>query len=210
MNIIHDTCFFGRGLIPWQASAVLFWDIPFLVTAMIDSSYLPPASEPPLERAGFRPIWLLWGCGGIALLLVLALGSCFLLAKGAMRAGQAEFEPACMRYITCLQARDADGGFALIGPEGQAKFTREQHAKLFQLVQQRLGAVKSMDVQFVQSGIDDHGRWGTIVYRTTFEKGPGTLKFVLRRSGEGYQIIGVFFDSPLFQDAINKALLAPG
>ena len=48
-----------------------------------------------------------------------------------------------------------------------------------------------------------------IVYAAQFANGPGTIRFSLRKKGGQYEVIGVFFDSPVFQQILDQAITQP-
>lgn len=173
---------------------------------MEDSAYAPPSAELGGSRKGFRPIWLLWGCGGLAAMLLLALASCFLLVKGGMKVGENEYGPVCTAYLHKVEANEMAAAYAMLGPEGTEGLTAEKHAAVMAGIQRKLGPVTAMEVQFVQSGVDQKGRWGLILYKTKFANGPGTLKFTLRKTNGAYKIIGVLFQSPVLEQVMDKAL----
>ncbi|HJV91184.1 MAG TPA: hypothetical protein VJ623_12825 [Holophagaceae bacterium] len=140
-------------------------------------------------------------------MFLLLLGvSCFLMVKGAMKVGDREFGPVCSRYLAKLEAHDYAGAYALIAEEGQRAFPEEKHNKIMKGMSDKLGPVESKEVQFVQTGFDQSGKWGRIVYATKFRNGPGTIRFELRKTTGEYRIVGVFFQSPLLNDLVNEAL----
>lgn len=169
-----------------------------------------PYPDPSLELAvpKSRPWlkWVAWGCMGSMLLMLLLGLSCFFMAKGAMKVGGNEFGPVCSRYLAKLESQDFSGAYALMGDEGKAAFSEEQHNTIMKGITEKLGPIQSMDIQFVHTGFDQRGRWGRIVYATTFQKGSGTIRFELKKKSGEYHVVGVFFESPVLTDFINKAL----
>jgi len=168
--------------------------------------YAPPSTTLAEKRHGFRAIWLLWGCGGLAILLVLTLASCFLFVNGAMKVGDSEFGPACAQYLERLEARDYSAAWALMGDEAKEAFPEAKHNAVMGGIQAKLGKVKTMKTQFVQTGFDQNGKWGRIIYQVEFEQGKGTIRFELRKHAGEYKVVGVNFESPVLTDYFNQVL----
>jgi hypothetical protein len=170
------------------------------------SQYAPPVASLDEPKRGFRAIWLLWGCGGLVILLVLTLASCFLFVKGAMKVGDKEFGPACAQYLEHFEAREFSAAWALMGDEAKEAIPEAKHNAIMAGIQSKLGNVKSMSTQFVQTGFDQKGKWGKIVYQAEFERGKGTIRFELRKQAVDYKVVGVFFESPVLTEYFNQVL----
>ena len=175
----------------------------------MENSSHPPSPEVTVPKRRPWVKWVAWGClGSVVIMLLLGL-SCFLMVKGAMKVGSNEFGPACSQYLAKLESKDFSGAYALMGEDGKGAFSEQQHNQIMQGITERLGPIKSMDVQHVQTGFDQSGRWGRIIYATKFQNGSGTIRFELKKKSGEYQVVGVFFESPVLTDFINKALSQP-
>jgi hypothetical protein len=175
----------------------------------MDTTFVSPEAGDAAPRKGSWAKWALWGCGG-ALILFLLLGlSCFVFVKSALKVGDTELGPACKDYLARVERKDLSGAYQLLGDAGKANLSQDQHDALIGGIMDRLGPIRSTEVQFVGAGTDLSGGWGRITYKAQFQSGPGTIRFELRKDHGQYKIIGVFFESPVLADAINKALSKP-
>jgi hypothetical protein len=172
----------------------------------MESPYATPEAEMPEPKSKPWRKWLLWGCLGSTLAFVLLIGSCVLFVKGAMKVGENEFGPACAQYLALLESKDFSGAYELTGDEFKKVMTQDKHNALMSGIIGRLGPVKKLEVQFVQSGIDQRGKWGLIIYKTEFQNGPGTIKFTLRKVDGKFVVVGAFFDSPVLTELLNDTL----
>jgi len=169
-----------------------------------DSPYTSPAASLENPRKGFRPVWIVWGCGGLVLLLVLVLGSCFLAVKGGMAAGEHEFKPAVEAYLSKVRAKDYRGAYQDFGAEMFENVKEEDYLALEAGFQEKLGNIKSKSLQFIQTGVDARGRWGRVVFSTEFEHGNGTIAFGLRKENESWKIINIRYDSPVLLESLKS------
>lgn len=170
----------------------------------LQTPYAAPSAATAEPRNGFRPIWLLWGCGGVVLLLVLLLGSCILATKGGMAVGEREFGPAIEAYLAQVRAGDYRGAYRDFGEELHQAVKEEDYLALEMGFQEKLGPLRSKTVQFVGAGTNSKGRWGRIVYTCDFEKAKGTLVVSLRKVGDGWKIVEVRYDSPIFLESLKS------
>ena len=83
----------------------------------------------------------------------------------------------------------------LVGP------AKEQMSKLF-LQLSKLGKLKKLDTPLGQvttgyyPGTQFKGTWADCVANAEFEAGPARIKLVLKRDGEGWQIMGFHINTP--------------
>jgi hypothetical protein len=166
--------------------------------------YASPEASLTESGKGFRPIWILWGCGGLALLLILLLGSCFLVAKAGMAVGDREFRPAVESYLAKVRARDYSGAYRGFGTEMQKVVKEEDYVPLEAGIQERLGDIKTKSVQFVQTGVDTKGRWERVVYTCEFERANGTLAISMRKAGDSWEIAEIRYNSPILLESLKS------
>ncbi|GEM_PF-4581857 len=175
----------------------------------MDNPYYPPGSEYAAPKRTSIGKWILWGCGG-ALLLFLSLGlACFVLIKGAMKVGDAQLGPACSEYLAMVGKKDLSGAYKLMGEAGKAEISEARHNAIIGGITEKLGPIKSMKVESVETGVDRTGSWGKITYDTEFQNGPGTIHVELRKESGHFKVVGIQYQSPLLAEAINKALAKP-
>lgn len=175
----------------------------------MDMSYAPPESEYPAVKRKPWGKWIAWGCGGALGFLVLMAVSCVFMVKGAMKVGESNFGPACSAYLAKIEAKDFSGAYQLIGPDGKESLTEEKHNAVLGGITDQLGPVISKEVQFVSTGVDQKGTWGRMVYKAQFQNGPGTIRLELRKYSNDYKVIGIFYDSPVLAEFLNKAIARP-
>lgn len=169
-----------------------------------DSLYASPGASLEESRKGFRPVWILWGCGGLVLFLILLLGSCFLVAKAGMAVGDREFRPVVESYLAKVRARDYSGAYRAFGTEMHKVVKEEDYVPLEAGIQERLGDIKTKSVQFVQTGMDTKGRWGRIVYACEFKHGNGTLAISMRKTGDSWEIAEIRYNSPILLESLKS------
>lgn len=172
----------------------------------MDSPYAPPKTDVGRPRKHSFAQWALWVCFGVIVLFTLAFGTCICTADRTMKLGKNELEPICTQYLQKIGSKDYSGAYALIGDAGKASVTEERHNKLMSGIMEKLGTIQSREIQWVQTGIDQQGPWGRIVYKTRFQNDAGTIRFEFRKPAGSYQLVGVFFDSPVLSDFITNAL----
>ena len=168
------------------------------------SPYAAPGASQEASRKGFRPIWILWGCGGLAVLLLLLMGSCFLVVKAGMSAGDREFRPAVESYFAKVQVGDYRGAYREFGTEMHQVVKEEDYVAQEPGFQERLGNLKTKTVQFFGTGVDTKGRWGRIVYACEFEHAKGTLTISLRKAGDSWKIAAIRYNSPVFPESLKS------
>jgi hypothetical protein len=162
-------------------------------------SELPTLKPNPLgKRIGF-------GCSGAVILLLLIGLISFFLVRGAKKGDSNELTPACSQYLAKIESKDFSGAWALMGEEGKNALSEERHNQLMKGITERLGPVLSTDIMFFHVGSDQSGRWGRIIYATKFRNGSGTIRFELKMVSNEFRVVGVFYESPLLIDYINKA-----
>jgi hypothetical protein len=167
--------------------------------------YEPPHVRAEPSKKSPRRLWLV-GCGGVLLCLLLAVGTCALLVKGGMAAGEREFAPACERYLSAVAAGNYHGAYAEFGRAMRATTSEEDYVSLDQGIHARIGKLRSKTVQSVQAGAGKGGRWGRILYQCQFEKGPGTLRMELRQEDGEWKVVGFNYDSSLLDEAMRALL----
>ncbi|MBI3131228.1 MAG: hypothetical protein HYZ13_07715 [Acidobacteria bacterium] len=172
----------------------------------MENSYSTPTSDVSNSKGKPWGKWIGFGClGAVALMLLMGM-SCYFMVSGAMKVGEKEFGPVCSQYLAKLESKDFAGAYSLMGQGGRNAFPEEKHNKLMKGITEKLGPIESKTVQFVQTGVDQTGRWGRITYATKFRNGSGTIRFELRKTTDEYQVVGVFFQSPLLTDYVNETL----
>jgi hypothetical protein len=158
----------------------------------------PPGEILAVISPRIRSIWVLWGCGGMVSLLLLAMGSCLAALKPALEAGEKEFTPAVERYLARVRAHDYRGAYADFGGDLHQALSELDYVALEAGMHQDLGPLRTRTRAFLQAGADAEGAWGLIVYQCAFERGPGTLSFTLRKEVGAWRIESVKYDSPAF------------
>lgn len=137
-------------------------------------------------------------------LLLLLLGSCFLVARTAMGAGEKEFSPAIESYLAKANTGEYHRAYAEFGKEMHEAVTEEDYVSLDTGMHEKLGVLRSKKLQSVQAGADLKGTWGRVVYECDFEHGKGTIAIGLREEGRVWKIINVRYDSPIFMDSFRS------
>jgi hypothetical protein len=170
------------------------------------SQYTSPGSVVIDEKPGRWLKWVAWGCLGSVVIILVFLGSCFWAVVGATKVSEKEFAPTCAQYIEKFNAMDFHGAYTVMGDEPKMTFPESKHNAVMSGIFNKIGKIKSKNVQFVKTGFDQNGKWGKIVYRAEFEHGSGTIRFELRKSSSEYKIVGVFFESPVLTDYFNQVL----
>jgi hypothetical protein len=128
------------------------------------------------------------------------MGSCFLLFKHEMNAGERDFGPPCEHYFAKVQAGDYHGAYAGFSRVLRDRVSEDDFTVLDRGVHQRLGTLQSKTMNGVQAGANTRdGAWGRISYKAVFEKGPATVRFDLVKEGSEWKIAAVYHDSPLFK-----------
>jgi hypothetical protein len=138
--------------------------------------------------------------------MVLCLVSCFVFVKGAMKTGDREYGPACSAYLEKFDAGDFSAAWALMGEEAKSVFPEAKHNAVMEGIHSRLGKVKTRETQFVQTGLDQNGKWGRIIYRVEFDQGNGTIRFELKKYAGEYKVVGVYFESPVLTEYVNQVI----
>jgi hypothetical protein len=166
--------------------------------------YEPPAAAPATRKKRGR-FWLI-GCGGALLAVILGIGTCALAVKGGMATGEKELGPVCDRYLNEVSVGDYNTAYSEADSVLRASTTEKDFARLERGIQERNGALRSKKVSAVQAGVDGQGRWGRLVYRCEFDKGPGTIRFDLRKRSDGWKITLVRYDSAQLEESIRSLL----
>jgi hypothetical protein len=169
--------------------------------------YDPPATTP--DKPKGRGRILLIGCGGSLLVALLGLGTCALVVTGGMAAGERDLGPVCERYLAEVAAGDYHTAYAEADSILHASATEKDFANLERGIHERTGAIRSKTFTSVQAGIDGQGRWSRLVYKAEFEKGPGTIRFDLRKRSDGWKIAGIFYNSAQLEQSIRSLLGKP-
>ena len=167
--------------------------------------YAPPAGAAP-PRPRRRGRLLLIGCGGSLLAALLGLGTCVLAVKGGMAVGEKELGPVCDRYLNEVAAGDFHAAYTEADPTLRQSTTEEAFSRMERGIHERTGALRTKTINAAQAGVDGSGRWGRLVYKAEFEKGPGTIRIDLRKQGEAWKIAAVNYQSPRLEDSIRSFL----
>ena len=173
--------------------------------------YEPPRDLAAPIKRGFRPAWLAWGCGGLLAVTLLLMGSCFVLYKQGMAAGERDFGPPCERYLVKVQAGDFQGAYAGLSDALRQRIKEDDLMAIERATQRTLGPLRSKTVSGVQAGATTStGALGRIWYRGEFEKGAATIRFELRKEHGEWKISGLGYDSPLLEHMVLDALKEAG
>ena len=166
----------------------------------MENPYESPRSQGP--QAGKSKIWkwVLWGCGGCLMTSVLLLGSCYFIARGAMKVGESQFGPSCDAYLAQANAGNYDAAYEAFDDSLKQAVPREKHRAMLKAIYGKLGKLKSKQVQHVQTGFDTTGTWVKIEYTAQFEHGEATLRFGLKKRGDQYKIVEFNYHSPVLVD----------
>ncbi|WP_243317460.1 MULTISPECIES: DUF3887 domain-containing protein [Geothrix] len=160
----------------------------------------PQAPDQPAPKSKVWK-WVAWGCGGCLGASLLLLASCYVMARGVMTLGERQLGPTCDAYLAYAnegrydQAYDDEFDQSL-----KQVVTREKHRALLSAVYGKLGKLESKQVQNVESGFDQAGKWSRIQYSGKFTNGEGTIRFRLVKRGDAYKIVEFNYHSPLLLD----------
>ena len=92
--------------------------------------------------------------------------------------------------------RDAGAIYAMTGPQFRASFTRAQMDQLVDVLNVRLGAVRSTEWTSFNVNTNPDGTFTTIIMATQFAKGAGQENFVFSGDGDEMKLEGWHVQSP--------------
>jgi hypothetical protein len=127
-----------------------------------------------------------------------------------MAAGEKELGPVCDRYLSEIAVGDYRTAYAEADSVLRASTTEKDFANLERGIHERTGALRLKKVNGVQAGFDGLGRWGRLVYRCEFDKGPGTIRIDLRKRSDGWKVALVRYDSAQIEESIRSLLQKTG
>lgn len=162
----------------------------------------PHAPDPPAPKSKVWK-WVAWGCGGCLATSLLLLASCYVMAKGVMSIGERQFGPTCDAYLAYANEGNYDQAYDELDDSLKPAVTREKHRALLIAIYGKLGKLESKQVQNVESGFDQTGKWSKIQYSAKFTKGEATLRFRLVKRGGTYRITEFNYNSPLLLDLVT-------
>jgi hypothetical protein len=141
------------------------------------------------------------GCGGLALLGVIGIGSCALLTRDVR---DKELVPVAEAYFAKANEGDFHGAYAGFGAPMRATTSEANYVSFDKGVHERLGKLQSKTVANTQAGFGTQGAWGVMDYRGHFERGDATIRFRFQKDAGVWKIAGLRYDSPVFTDAIRS------
>jgi hypothetical protein len=171
---------------------------------MVQPSSSPYAAPvvPPTKTSRAR-LWRL-GCGGVLLAALLAVGTCALVVKRGIDAGESTFGPLCERYLSEVAARDYHAAYVALDPGFQATLKEADYVKLEDGIRKQTGAVRTKKIVSLQESANATGQWVNVTYSCEFDTGPGTIRFTFRKGDQGWKIAGFNYDSPKIEESIRS------
>jgi hypothetical protein len=166
--------------------------------------YEPPAATPEEPKRAGR-FWR-FGCGGVLLAAVLGTATCVLAVRGGVAAREKEIGPVCERYLNEIAAGDYHAAYTESDSLLHASASEQDFANIERGIHERTGALRSKKVSGVQAGLDTRGSWGRLIYECQFDKGPGTIRFDLRKRSDGWKVASVRYNSPQIEESIRSFL----
>jgi hypothetical protein len=148
----------------------------------------------------------MFGCGGVLLAGALGIGTCAIAFKEGMSAGETELAPVSDRFLREVAAGDYHSAYSEADVEMQSATSEADFTSMIRGLTARTGALRAKKISAMQGGVDTKGRWARLLYKCEFEKGPGALRVDFRKRSDGWKIVGVRYDSPQIEEAMQNAL----
>lgn len=158
------------------------------------------AEPPPPKKRGPLP-FLLLGCGGVFLLVVVACGG--LIYLGIKQADQVAPE------VDKLFAAIDDGTYAdayrsTTTPNFRTNVSPQEFELIAEAVREHLGPLQSKSFRGFNTSTDENGTTSEVTYAATFAQGNATLTVRYRGQGERWLLDELTIDAP----SINEHLAA--
>ncbi len=164
---------------------------------MTTDLYAPPSAlaEPIVKK---RNPWL-WGCGGVLLLLILALGACTLLFTKGVDAS----EPRARLYMQDWSRLNLEEAHRSHADAWKAKDDLATYRRFATTMHQILGPVLSADRESAFLGRFNGQNQATFTFQVHFQKGPGKITLKLIEEHGDWRVFGVNFSSDLITEALR-------
>lgn len=153
----------------------------------------------------------------IVLLVVLGIGGVFvasvgccsgvaILAYRGYRSTEAAVSPKLDEMFRAIEAdRFGETYESETTPELRQTATKEKYEQIGRTVKTRLGSLQAKSLVQFNARQMNADTYTDVVYRATFEKGTGTIKARLKKSGGEWKFVSFHIDSPEFLKDLSTA-----